>query len=137
MMAVFITAVTLVALLSLVGSSVSNSTFSRDRSEAVRYTTEVSEWIRTERDTDWNLLASRASATGSTYCVSSLSWDIQNVCRDIDLIANTKFTRELTLFYDAGSDPNLIEASIITRWSDSGGAHESRTVSQYTNWRSI
>ena len=132
LVAVFITAVTLVTLLSLVGSSVSNSTLARDRSEAVRYTNEVTEWLRSERDANWTTFISRATASGRTYCLQNLLWSATGTCVPI---TGTKFTRELTLIYDAAADPNVVEARVVTTWSDSSGTHESRSTTKLTNWR--
>lgn len=134
LVAVFITAVTLVSLLSLVGSSISNSTLARDRSEAVRYTNEVTEWLRSERDAGWTAFIARGSSTGRIYCLQSLSWSTTTPC---GAIAGTKFIRELTLIYNAALDPNVVEARVVTTWSDSGGTHESRATTKLTNWRTI
>ena len=137
LMAVFITAITLVAIVNLVSNSVSNSTFSRDRSEAVRYTNEIAEWLRSERDEDWIAFTARgAVGAGRIYCLTSSTWPTSSgACNSTSVIPNTKFTRQATLIYDASSDPNTVEAQIVTTWSDSGGTHESRTSIILTNWR--
>lgn len=139
MMAVFITAITLVAIISLVGSSVSNSTFSRDRSEAVRYTNEIAEWLRSERDNDWNAFKNRAtSGSGRVYCMQTTTWPTSSgACGASAVVGTTKFVRELTLIYDSAVDPNTVEARVVTTWSDSSGLHESRTSVSLTNWRTI
>lgn len=135
MMAVFVISMTLVTLLSLVSTSVSNSTFARDRSQAVRLTRAASEWVRSERDDNWNLLTSRASEAGTTYCLVDLSaWPTSGECTDGQLVSGTKFTREMTLIYDPDVDDTTVEARIVTTWEDSTGIHESRTITRLTNW---
>jgi len=132
--AILITAITLVAIISLVSSSINNSTYSRDRTEASRYSLEAMEWLRSERDIDWNLLVSRGSVSGRTFCLQNLDWTISGNCT-IDTIPNSKFSREIELVYDSVADPNSIEARVITYWQDTSGYHESRLSTFLTNWR--
>lgn len=134
MVAVVVTALTLVAIVSLVGSTVSNTTFSRDRTQAARLTGEALEWIRAERDFDWPEFAARGSATGTTYCLNSLAWNFAGSCGG-GVIQDTVFTREVTLIYDAIADPDRVEIRIVTTWNDSAGSHESRLSTYLTNWR--
>lgn len=135
MLAVVVVSITLVAMISLVGSTISNTAFSRDRTQAARFTNEAVEWLRSERDLSWTNLTSRASLTGSTYCLNSLSFDSQGTCSTGGTISGTKFTRTLTLVYDETNSPSEISVEVITTWSDSGGSHDSRILTTLTNWR--
>lgn len=135
MMAVGITALTLVAIINLVGSSVSNTSFARDRTQAARYTNEALEWLRNQRDLSWSTVTANASVTGTTYCINTLDFNTAGSCLTDTFITGSKFSRELVLIYDDTVDPSSMEARVITNWSDSGGSHESRASTVLTNWR--
>lgn len=130
LIAVFVIAITLTAIVGLVTRSIGNTTFSKERTEAGKQTQEAVEWLRAERDNDWGAFAARATINGRNYCLQTLSWN-----SSCSAIPNTNLTREVTLYFDASADPNLVEARVVTRWSDSSGLHESRISTSFTNWR--
>jgi len=133
LVAVFVIALSLTAIVSLVTTSIGNTTFSRDRSVAAKSTQEAVEWLRAERDQDWGVFRTRGSANGSPYCLPDLSWNNgQGICAPLP---GTNLRREVLLIYNAGSDPDTVEARVVTSWVDSAGTHESRITTYLTNWR--
>lgn len=133
LVAVFVIALSLTAVVSLVTTSIGNTTFSRDRSVAAKSTQEAVEWLRAERDADWGVFRTRGSAGGSRYCLPDLSWHSgQGTCSPM---SGTALRREVLLFYNAATDPDSVEARVVTSWSDSTGTHESRITTYLTNWR--
>jgi hypothetical protein len=58
-------------------------------------------------------------------------------CGASSVITGTKFRRELVVIYNSTTDPNTVEARVVTTWSDSGGTHESRTTTKLSNWRTL
>lgn len=133
LIAVFVIAITLTAVVSLVTNSISNTTFSRDRTLASKYTQEAVEWLREQRDADWGAFRNRASAGGSTYCLHNLNWN-SGSCSDTQYIVDTNLRRQITLLLSS-SDPNTVEARVVTSWVDQSGTHESRITTYFTNWR--
>lgn len=133
LIAVFVIGIALTAIVSLVTTSISNTSFSRDRTLAAKYTQEASEWLREQRDLDWGQFTARGSAGGSSYCLQTLTWD-QGNCSETEYIADTTMVREVTLVYPASS-PDTVEARITTYWQDSSGRHESRISTYFSNWR--
>lgn len=133
LVAVFVIGITLTALVSLVSTSLRNTGFSRERTTAGNYTQEAVEWLRRERDADWGTFTSRASASGTTYCLNALAWG-ENSCGS-GTIPETPFTREVVLIYNSAADPNRVEARVTTTWTDSQGSHESSVNTYFTNWR--
>lgn len=129
LIAVFVIAITLVALVSLASRSIGNTTFSRERTQASKLTQEATEWLRKERDADWGAFKARASATGTNYCLATLSWS-----SGCGTVPGTGLSRWVTLI-SSPSNPDLVEAQVITSWSDSAGPHESRITTYLTNWR--
>lgn len=124
LVAVFVIAIVLTALVSLVSTTVGNTTFSRERTQAANYTQEAVEWLRSERDKDWGVFRTRA---GSTYPLGDLNWASSG-----STVADTGFERQVEL---VELNPNTIEARVVTSWADSTGAHESRVTTYFTNWR--
>jgi len=129
LVAVFVVGITLTALLGLVTNSIGNTSFSRERTQAAKFTQEAVEWLRSERDSDWGVFKARSSPAGTVYCLQSLSWT-----SSCGTIANSPFSREVTLINDP-ADPDLVEARIKTSWQDANGTHESRVTTYFTNWR--
>jgi len=131
LVAVFVIGITLVALVGLTARSIGNTTFSRERTLAAKYTQEVVEWLRAERDKDWGLFRARGSADGASYCMETLAWAAGTDCTPI---SGTNLSRQVFLFYSP-ANPDSVEARVVTSWSDSAGLHESRVTTYFTNWR--
>ena len=132
LMALGVVSIALLALVSLVTKSISNTTFSKESTQASRYTQELLEWLRGERDTEWQVFSSRASAgVGRTYCLNNLSWSNTGACGNTEFIANTRLLRELTLTL---IDPVTVEALVRTTWTDGSGSHNVRSTTTFTSW---
>lgn len=120
-----------VALVALASSSIHNSNFSKDKSLATRYSQEATEWLRGERDTNWEIFSTRAATP--TWCLPSLSWAEASVgsCSD-DYISNTLFQRQVSF---NTTDAKTIEVSVVVSWEDSKGLHEVASATTLTDWR--
>lgn len=134
--AVGLVSVIMVALLSLSTVGVRNSSFSRNNVIATKYVQEATEWIRSERDTDWNDFVTHVGVTK----LGGLDWSNLNT-----KIGSTAFSRSVkfTCKYDDGSGPvnkacnlaNLIDVEVTVTWQDSQGTHEVKSLSNLTRWR--
>lgn len=137
--AIAVTGITLVAIIGLVGSTINNSSFSRDRTLAARHTSQAYEWLRLRRDQDWGDFLSWTSPTGKIYCLNNLpdypTSPSTGACSGTQTIPGTPFYREMILTYDQLTDPNSVDIEISTTWTDSSGLHESRVSTTLTNWR--
>lgn len=138
--ALFIIAMIIVGVVSLSTVSLSNAVFSRNKNLAGRYSQEAIEWLRSERDRDPNLFITHTGV--SKYCLNMVpltqtSWSVSGSCSD--KIANTLFKREVTFTQSQIGCPsnckNIIEASVITSWSDSKGYHEAKSVTNFSDIR--
>lgn len=136
-MALFIMALIIVAVVFLSTNSISNSAFSRNKTIAGRYSQEATEWLRGQRDSDSVLF--KTNAVGS-YCFNSLtlSWANTGLCLSNELI-NSLFKREVTFTTIQLGCPanckNVIEANVVTSWTDSKGTHQAKSVTQFTDIR--
>ena len=89
-------AVAMIAILALVQSttkSVSNSTFSKNQSQASAYTSEAIEWLRNQKNTSWPNFSTKISA--STYCLNMLDWNTPLACTSN--MAGSSFKRQLDI----------------------------------------
>lgn len=130
LVALGIAVIVIVALVSVVVTSVSNSTFAKTQGEANRYSREANEWIRSERDRNWNAFSAR---TGSIWCLSTLTWPSSaGACSTTSTIPNTSLRRETTLTLMSA---NQIDVTARVYWADPKGNHEVRLNSRLTKWR--
>lgn len=135
LVAVFVIAISLVAILGLVTGAIGNTTFSKERTQANKFTQEAVEWLRSERDSNWLTFKNKGGADGNKYCLPNLMyWPTATTGTCGAFIPNTNFTREAILTYSS-SDPDIVEARVITSWSDSSGKHDSTVITYFTNWR--
>lgn len=122
-----------VVIVALVGASVgslSNANFAKTQGEATRVSREAMEWLRGQRDQDWNSFASRS---GNTWCLQTLGFPLRaGACSASQVIPGTILIREATLTSTAD---NTLEALVLVYWADSRGRHEVRLNSRLTRWR--
>ncbi|MEJ2347576.1 MAG: hypothetical protein P8Y17_00035 [Patescibacteria group bacterium] len=125
----------IVAIVSLATNSIRNTSFSRDKTISTRYTQEATEWLRGQRDEDWDAFITNVTfcpAPPYTQCLDTLSWGDCGSCGSDELIEN-RFTREVS-FSDITADSVSMEVKVS--WSDSQGSHEVRNSTTLTDWRS-
>lgn len=122
----------LVSLVILAALSISNATFSKNKTTATRLSQETLEWLRSERDSSWAVFANHAATP--IWCMPTLSWsaNFAGACAQGTTITGTILSRELTF---SSLDPDTIQVVVRLFWTDSQGSHESRTTTNFTNWR--
>ena len=123
--------VIIVALVILASNAVRNTTYSKNKTLATRYSQEAIEWLRGERDADWDVFSLRA-LTSSYYCLQTLSWTSIGECGTSDTISNTSLIREAQFTIDS---PTQITIEVVVYWEDSQGVHETKTTTNFTDWR--
>jgi Tfp pilus assembly protein PilV len=125
----------IVAIVSLATNSIRNTSFSRDKTLSTRYTQEATEWLRGQRDEDWDVFTANiifCPAPPYTQCLDTLSWGDCGACGEDELIEN-KFKREVS-FTEVAADSVSMEVRVY--WTDSQGLHEVRNNTSLTDWRS-
>jgi Tfp pilus assembly protein PilV len=139
-LAVGIAAMVLIAIVSLSTLSVSNSSSSRDTSQANRYAQEAIEWYRSVRDSNWTAFKNYASSGGTTYCINDIVMSLPTPgnCPAGSFIAGTIFQRESTLsLVTTSTTDDTVELLVIVKWNDSRGAHTLPVTTRFTDWRSV
>lgn len=129
MIALAVTAIILTALITLSTKSVTNTDKAGVMQSASLYAQEASEWIRRERDGNWEKFLTYADGT-TEYCISDLSQGITTgTC---PMISGTILTRTAVFTLDT---PLIIRVLIKVYWNDKVGYHEERVVTNLTNWK--
>lgn len=126
----------IVALVSLASNSIKNAAYSRNKTYATRYTQEATEWLRGERDGDWDVFRENiyfCEGQSFVQCLDTLTWRNCGICGDAEFI-DTTFKREIS-FSEIVADSVTVE--ITTYWTDSQGIHEMRSNTILTDWRTL
>lgn len=132
----------LLALVSLSTLSVRNATTSRNQAEGARLGQEAIEWLRGERDKDWDDFLAQVT-TPNYKCLEGLSWSQANpgACSTNDLISSI-YQREarfecINLDCDINNDgtDDEVDAVITVFWTDAQGYHEIKNSTHFTDWR--
>jgi Tfp pilus assembly protein PilV len=125
--AIAISALIIVALVSVTSNSIQNSSFSKNKSLASTYADQASEWLRGQRDADIRSFVAKATVSSpSGYCLSDLSFTtaVPDPVHDcLVTIPGTIFTRWVNLNVDTESGKDVITADVTVSWTDSQGVH--------------
>lgn len=131
--ALAISALIIVTLVSLTATSIRNTTFSKNKTLAARYAGEAIEWLRGQRDRDITTFVINIQTP--IRCLSSLNWNSSATCATDEFISQTPFKREATFSSVSEGGKNVIEANVRVYWTDSQGEHEVRSVTSFADWR--
>ncbi len=134
-LALFIITMIIVAVVILSTNSIANSLFSRSKTQASRYSQEAVEWLRNERETNSDdfVLATNTPV----YCLSTNPPDFSNTgaCSSNEVITGTIFKRQVTFTTSDVFSKSIINATIVTSWTDPKGYHEARAVTEFSDIR--
>jgi Tfp pilus assembly protein PilV len=122
--------IVLITLVAMAALSIRASVFSRNQTEASRYTEQAAEWLRSEKDASWSTFRSHAAIPN--WCLDSLYWQKQISCSGSDVISGTVFTRSLKFTVNADGS---VSADLSTTWIDAQGTHSVPTSLIFTNWQ--
>lgn len=129
--AVGLVSIILLALVSLSTKSVSNTTLSREKNEAARYSQEAVEWLRRERDNSWTTFMAHVD-NSDTWCLTQLDWSNSGSCGNSELVSGTNLTREVT--FDERED-GVVGVSVIVKWMEGEREHQSVSDTVLTKWQ--
>ncbi|MBI3396852.1 hypothetical protein HY045_00085 [Candidatus Woesebacteria bacterium] len=133
----------IVAVISASVNSIKNSDSSKNVNVATRYSQEATEWLRGQRDLGWATFLTQASLSpGKIWCMNGLTPSLtvptsQNVtsCQgSTKVISGTIFNRYVTLTILDETTQNIIQADVVTYWTDTQGAHFAPSSTKFTNW---
>lgn len=123
-----------VGIVSLTVNAIRNASFSKNKTLAGRYAQEATEWLRSQRDTDFDVFQDNILV--SPRCFPSLVWTGRvGSCGATDNISGTPLFRIIEFSSTTISGKTVIEASVKVYWDDSQGYHEVKSTTSYTDWR--
>lgn len=122
----------LITIVSMASLSVTASTFSRNQTQASRFTQQAAEWLKSEKDTGWVYFKSHIATPN--WCLDSLYWQKPGNCSSSDFISGTIFLRSVTLTLQGDGS---IKVDVKTTWKDGRGDHVSVTSDILTNWSNV
>lgn len=131
--ALAISALVVVALVSLVSGSIRNATFSKNKSLASNYAQEAVEWLRGQRDSDVATFVTNSLTP--TWCFANLDWNSPGVCGSNANIPGTPFTRVATFDVNVEGGKNIVEVSVDVSWTDAQGVHQIKNTTNFSDWR--
>ncbi len=136
--------VILIAIVGLSTGSIRNSTYTKNNVLVTQEAQTGTEWLRSQRDADWNAFKGHATLGGKTWCISSLDWSTANPCGAAQYITGTQYKRQVTLWTKDNFPPppappdtivDTVDAEVVVTWIDSQGTHEVKNQTSYTDWR--
>ena len=130
LVAIGVSTLIVVAIVSLVTNSIRNTTLSKNKTLAARYAQDATEWLRGQRDADIDDFKSKATGT---YCFNTLSWGNHDTCQ-ADM-TGTVLRREGSFDISQPGGKTIIEADVKVYWDDAQGTHEVRSVTNFADWR--
>lgn len=117
---VFVVLISLIfiTLTSLTAVSLKSARVNENKILATHYGEEVREWVRGEKEVNWNNFIAKSGDPAKIYCLNSIiiSWPSEGSCQQDDYSLLGKFRRELSLFYLASQ--NQVQAAITVSWKD-------------------
>lgn len=136
--AIAISALIIVAIVSLVTNSIQNSNYSKNKALASTYAQQATEWLRGQRDKDVSIFMTHAEIP--TWCLMDIStdlkgWSKSGACGSGDFIDGTPFTRQASFGITTQNGKNVVEADVSVSWADSQGVHEVKSVTNLADLR--
>lgn len=139
--AVAISALIMVSLVSLVSNSIRNASFARNKGIAGTYAQQATEWLRGQRD--GNIATFSTNVQTPVWCLKDLNWapsQAGSCSGEGDQIAATPFSRQATFNLSIVTDPDgatkdIVEVDVSVSWEDSGGSHVVTSATNFADWR--
>jgi type II secretory pathway pseudopilin PulG len=135
--AIGISALIIVGVVSLATSSIQNSTYSKNQSLATAYAQEATEWLRGQRDASITNFLANAAHTPWCLQAEPPTWPgSSGGCGSIDFISGTTlFKRYVNFIITSPSGKTQIEADVIVSWVDAKGTHQVTNSTNFSDWR--
>lgn len=122
------------------------------RTLATRYAQDLTHWLQTEKETDWNVFVARGSTTGKVYCFNwplGTSWSSMTSSQYLTAYCSTNSTinykgiqgtspqiynREVTLKTVGSPTVFRVDASVVVSWQELGVGVSVPIQTSYFTW---
>jgi len=138
--AIGISALIIVVLVSLVSNALHNASFAKNETLSGRLSQEAVEWLRGQRDSDASAFFTNVASYpyGIPRCFNDLNWSSIGPCgtddKISDLFVRQIVFRSVSVTID-GETKNIVEADITVSWTDSKGLHQVTNATDFSDWR--
>ena len=108
----FITAVTITVF------SLKNSKTQQYRILATRFAEEGMEWVKQEKEDNWQALALHddSGGPGVTFCLNSLDWNTQTDCNGIYSLGPPNIFKRALIITNSGNPVDSITVNLTVSW---------------------
>jgi type II secretory pathway pseudopilin PulG len=149
-LAIGVSAIIIVVLVSLVNNAVQAAAFSKNQTLAARYAESATEWLRAQRDTNISTFLTNTSTAPVSWCLKDTplidtSWNEHTACATNDVVSGTIFTRQVDFTVStipiptppaaAVKNQTIVLATVSVSWSDAKGTHKITNATQFSDWR--
>jgi len=100
------------------------------------YTQEAFEWLKIEKETDWNAFINKSSINGTTYCLNNgLNLNSASPCGNNDFSLGNFFKREVTLKKLTDIQNNYyVNIKITLFWRERNDVNQIKIESSLNQW---
>lgn len=135
---IFVTILVLffVAAITVTTYSLRNMKINEHKVIATHFAEEGLEWVKSEKESDWQSFVNRdpSSGSGTKYCLNSgLSWNNSGACSDYTLGLPPFFKREVTLT-NSGVPVSQTNVVVEVRWIEGNQTLSTKVNSVVNLW---
>ncbi len=120
---VSIMSVFFVVAIGIATASLRNMQFNQHKIIATKYAEDLVEWLRSEKETDWNVFTSKASGT---YCFNAspiAGWPAGGSCSSYDI--NSLYKRSVVFTSSAvGGLISTVNVAVTVEWTEGGNIYK-------------
>jgi len=137
----------LVTAAAIITVSMHQNSLQINKVRAVHYNDQLLEWLRSEKDRDWNTVTEKATSLpgGSVYCfcTEDVSWATASIKADksdccptpLSLLFKRYVALSSSVFAPSGFSPSSqIEVTIDTDWQEAGNSYSTKLHTIFTPW---
>ncbi len=123
-LAIAVAILVLVALVQVTTRSIFSTRFARKQTKAVTVGTQGVEWLREQRNIDWNAFYTKSGS----YCLQTLAWSPPVPCPPV---TGTVFTRTLVITPAGG---NNVTAVVTVKWDEGSKTYTANQTAVFYNY---
>jgi len=89
---------------------------------ATRYAEEGIEWVKQEKEDDWQLFSLRddSGGPGSNYCLNTLNWATKTDCNDVYSLGPPNIFKRALVITNFGTPTDRITTNLTVSWLENG-----------------
>jgi type II secretory pathway pseudopilin PulG len=121
----------LITAAAIITATIRQNSLKVNMLKATHYNEELLEWIKSERDIDWNTFVSYGDSVGKTYCFTSedISWSMASCSYDL-----AGMFKRYGIIKTIGSPVSQVEVTVYTEWQEGGNINSTNLHTIYTIW---